>query len=219
MKDYLKLYQEYYNLRLKRYEGNEEYTNSYHSEKAIYEAIVSCSNLEEFKEKLGNLNEENAVALMKDQYTIRHRHYEEINQPLKAASCKRILERAAQAANSTELMSIVYEEEHRLMLELTADSIHPFDDFTHLENMEVWGQADVPEKYKGQYQQFVQEEENRIRERYRMQQETLQKFVPGWKFSFEKVMEDRHRRLLPFPDDVIHKNISNTKKFLLKYAS
>ncbi len=89
MADYLEEYKTYHRLRMQRYQNNPEYKNSYESEKAIYEAIASCNTLEEFKDKLGNLNEKNALALIIDEYSIRLKHYEEIKEPIRVDGCKR----------------------------------------------------------------------------------------------------------------------------------
>ena len=75
MSNYLQDYKAYYQLRMKRFEGNPDYIKSFESEKAIYNAIASCNTLEEFKDKLGDLNEKNAIALIIDEYSIRLKHY------------------------------------------------------------------------------------------------------------------------------------------------
>lgn len=214
MQDYLKHYQEYYRLRMLRYEGNQDYINSYNSEKAIYEAILSCTTLEEFKTKLGNLNEKNAIALVIDQYTIRLRHYEAMQETIKADSCKKILEKIKTVNNVSGLMALVQEEEKNLMQNMTADAIQPFDDFLYLENLQIWNEADVPEKYKASYKRYADAEKVAMKERYQQQAKAIRDFVPDWTFSFNRVHESRHRRLLPYPDEVIQQNILLTEQIL-----
>ena len=79
-------YIEYYKARVKKYENNPLYRNSYQTEKAIYDAIAGANDLDEFKTRLeqGNLTVKNAIALVKDQENARKKFYEEINQPIKA---------------------------------------------------------------------------------------------------------------------------------------
>lgn len=214
MKDYLKLYQEYYRLRMLRYEGNHDYTNSCNCEKEIYEAIKSCQSLDEFKTKLGNLNGKNAVALVIDQYTIRYRFYAEMGETAKAGCCKRITEKAKTISNVTDLMTMVNEEEHQLMLSLTADTIHPFEDFVNLENMEIWQDAEVPEKYKSQYKELAEKEKESIKEKFQRQKEAVRNMVPGWNFSLELINEFRHRRLLPYSDETVLRNKLLTEQIL-----
>src|SRR4051812_30940781 len=86
-------YIEYYKARLKKYENNPMYRNSYESEKALYDAIASCAQLEDFKNKVeeGKLPFKNAVALMKDQETAREKYYLSIKEPIRAQESTDIL--------------------------------------------------------------------------------------------------------------------------------
>ncbi|MGB3008189.1 MAG: hypothetical protein WBC06_16870 [Chitinophagaceae bacterium] len=214
MPNYLQDYKAYYQLRMKRFEGNPDYIKSFESEKAIYEVIASCNTLEEFKDKLGDLNEKNAIALIIDEYSIRLKHYEEIKEKIRAEGCKRIIEKTKNINTVTELMTMVSEEENKTSLEITADTINPFNDFGFLERMQVWEEAEVPEKYKSRYRQYADEEKKRLKEAYAAEEKNLNDWQPGWKFNFELIQEERHRRLLPYPDEVINKNIHTIKSLL-----
>lgn len=204
MHDYLQEYKTYYQLRMERYENNPDYTHSYRSEKNIYEAINSCNQLEEFKDRLGHLNEINAVALVMDEYQLRLRHYQELQQPIWVSGCQRILAAASQISQVAELITRVTSEQNRISLELTTDSIAPFDNLAYLERIELWREAEVPEKYQKKYQQYAEEEVIRYQQAFQTQEQAMQQWQPGWVFDFERIREDRHRRLLPIPDEVLH---------------
>ena len=62
-----KEYIEYYQSRLKKYEKNPLYINSYQSEKALYDAIANAANIEEFGNTVESLNlaVKNAIAWLK----------------------------------------------------------------------------------------------------------------------------------------------------------
>lgn len=212
MPNYLDEYKAYYQLRMLRYEGNPDYPNSYQSEKAIYTAITSCTVLEEFKDKLGNLNDKNASALLIDEYTIRLRHYEAIKEPIKAEGCKRIIENAATIDNVADLITMVNEEENKISLAITADTINPFNETGYLERIEVWATADVPDKYKKRYGQYAEEEKKNLINAFTEIEKAIHNWQPGWVFDFNRIQEDRHRRLLPFPDGVIDKSIQTIKE-------
>jgi len=199
---------------MKRYEGNEDYPNSFQSEKAIYEAIASCSVLEEFKDKLGNLNGRNAVALVLDQYAIRLRHYEAIKEPIRAAGCRRILEKAKAIEDAASLITMINEEENKTSLAITADTINPFPDFGYTERIEIWEEAEVPARYKERYRQYAGEEQQNLRKAWAETEKAISNFQPGWTFDFARIPEERHRRLLPFPDEVINRNIDTIKAIL-----
>ncbi len=211
MPNYLEDYKTYYRLRMQRYENNPDYKNSYESEKAIYEAIASCNVLEEFKNKPGNLNEKNAVALIVDEYNIRLKHYNEIKEPIRAEGCIRIIEKAKTIDKVAELITMVGEEENKTMLAITADSISPFDDAGYLERIELGEKAEVPDKYKASYLQYANEEKQNLVNTYNNTEKNLNNWEPGWKFNFDRIWEERHRRLLPFPDATIQDNILKIK--------
>lgn len=212
--DYLREYQDYYRLRMQRFEGNPDYARSYAAEKAVFEAIDSCHTLEEFKDKSGDLNERCAVALVLDQYSIRLKHYEGMKETVRAAGCKRILEKAGQFTAVTDLITMVNEEENRTNLELTADTIHPFPDSGWLERREIWSEAEVPEKYKARYMQYAADEEKNLRHAYAEQEKQIRNWQPGWAFDFNRITEERHRRLLPLPEEELQQQIQLTQQLL-----
>ena len=212
MPNYPDDYKSYYKLRMQRYEGNPDYPNSYQSEKAIYDAIASCKMLEEFKDKLGKLNEKNASALIMDEYTIRLRHYEEIKEPIRADGCKRIIEKAKAIDHVSALITMVNEEENKTSLAITADTISPFNDLGYMERIEIWEAADVPDKYKKHYQKNEEEEKQNLRSSYAETEKAIRNWQPGWAFDFTRIHEIRHRRLLPIPDNVINQYIQTTKE-------
>lgn len=212
MTDYLKDYKAYYQLRMLRYEGNPDYPNSYQSEKAIYTALASCTVLEEFKDKLGSLNDKNAAALLIDEYNIRLSHYEEIKEPIKVEGCKRIIQQAATIGNVADLITMINEEENKTSLVITADTINPFPDFGYLERIEIWETADVPDKYKNRYQQYADEEKKNLNNSYTETEKAISIFQPGWKFDFDRIKEERHCRVLPFPDELIDTSIQKIKE-------
>ncbi len=79
-------YKLYYKARMDKYENNPLYLYSYQSEKALSDAMQSCNQLADFKEKLGDLNVKNAIALIKDQETARLAHYSNLREEKRAIS-------------------------------------------------------------------------------------------------------------------------------------
>ena len=168
--------------------------------------------LEEFKDKLGNLNDKNASALLIDEYNIRLRHYEDIKEPIKAEGCKRIIEKAAAIDNISELVTMVNEKENKTSIAITADTINPFNETGFLERIDIWATADVPDQYKDRYRQYAEEEKKNLIKAYEEIEKAISNFQTGWEFDFNRIKEERHRRLLPFPDEVIEKSIQNIKE-------
>lgn len=214
MSNHLEGYKKYYQLRMQRYENRPEYSRSYVAEKAIYEAIASCNTIDEFKDKLGNLNEKNATALAMDEYEIRLEHYESMNETVKANGCRRILEKIKDIADVQQLMTIINEENNQLNLDITADSIYPFPETGWLERYEMWKDAEVPGKFRKQYDEYAEEERSGLKQAWQMATQEIQNFQPGWTFDFERILEERHLRLLPVPVGIVREQIAFTKKLL-----
>ncbi|MFZ1786096.1 MAG: hypothetical protein WAU23_12905 [Ferruginibacter sp.] len=214
MIDYLEAYKQYYFVRMKRYEGNTDYNNTFAAEKALFDIINSCKTLEEFKSKMGNANEQIAIALVTDQQQIRLGHYNEINEVIKAESCRRIIEKAKQLNNSTDLISMVNEEQNAVNIAIATDTISPFDDTGYLENIEICEQAKVPDTYRERFSAYAREQKTKLKNGYSDIENEMNKWKPGWQFDFEKINEERHRRLLPYPDEVILEQKRLTQQIL-----
>ncbi|HAA00481.1 MAG TPA: hypothetical protein PK637_10940 [Flavobacteriales bacterium] len=200
MTDYLKEYQEYYRVRMQRYENDPEYTDSYQSEKAIYEAIAGVNEMEGFRERLGNLNELNAVAYTRDKQRMYLRHFESMQETVRAQTPKRIMDKAPSYEKVMDLIEMINNEEAKGMLEITADSVSPFDNWILLEYIELYSKADVPEQYKSTYKKYIDDYTKDQRERLAHSEGEIGKFVPGWKFKKDLPTEFRHRRKFPVND-------------------
>jgi hypothetical protein len=216
MTNYLEAYKQYYLLRMKQREGNTDYSNTYAAEKQLFEIINSCATLEAFKDKIGNANEQVAMALVTDEQNIRLRHYEEIKETVKAACCRRILEKVKLCNNVSELISMVNEEQNLSNIEITTDTISPFADVLFLENLEIWEKAEIPAAYKEKYAAYANEESANIKNAYAAIEKEMNNWQPGWKFNFEKIDEERHRRLLPYSNEIVAAQIKLTQQILNK---
>lgn len=213
--DYLKDYQEYYKARMDRYENDPDYANSYQSEKAIYEAIMSVNEMVNFKDALGNLNEKNAVALSIDEYTIRYNHYTTLKENLRALGPKRIIDRAPSYENVFDLMTMIGEEENKSMIEIAMDDVSFFtDNWFMLDRIEMYEQADIPSSYKSEYRSRADKYKTDLRQRYNDVTEERRKWDPNWKFNFNLIFEERHRRLIPYSDEHINEKIAQFKSIL-----
>lgn len=215
MVDYLNDYIEYYRVRMDRYYNDPDYANSYQSEKAIFEAIAGCKELGDFKDRLGNLNELNAVALSKDEYKIRLDHYLSIQENIRALGPKRILEKADQFNEVFNLMTMIGEEENRNMIEVSMDDISIFRDaWPMMDQIEIYEQANVPSEYKAERLKYANEIKEGLRERYHETTLERRKWQPDWKFNFELIWEVRHRRTIPYDDGQVKEKIGQLKNIL-----
>lgn len=214
MSDLLQEYKEYYRVRAERYAGNPNYKNSYEAEKNLSEAMQGCSELGEFKDRLGNLNNICAIALTKDKYLMEKAFFEEMQEPIRGAVSERILEKADEYTEVFDLINMVNEEETRGMREVTLDEANRV--FHHcwmmLDRIETYSQAEVPKAYQAEMQENVKYYADSIREMIKETEEQMQMLDPSWRHNPDIVKEYRHRRLLPYRDEHIDEQIAKYKK-------
>lgn len=215
MHDYHQEYKEYYQLRMQRYEGNPDFPHSYQSEKAIYEAIASCKELGEFREKLGNKNELNAIAFTKDREGLRAKHYLSLQEVVRARGPQRIVARADSCNGLNELFLMVGEEDNKNMIEIALDNTYFFRDaFAACARIEVYEQAEVPSGYRSSYRSRVEKEKADLRSALEDHEHSLQAWDPNYRVNLELIWEPRHRRLLPFPDEVLRRRLEMIRSIL-----
>lgn len=212
-------YLDYYRLRMKKYENNPLYKNSYESEKNMYDALNSCEKLEDFRAKVENENLplKNAIALTKDQSLARKELYESIKEFIRKKASVQTLEMLETVQTVNELTKRANEIEASVGIEISIDQMTWFfySDFIAMENIEVWQNAEIPaEWHKEIHEEWVQES---MTEGKKTWQNNIvpesQKWSPDWKFNFDLIWEDRHRRLIPVPDEIVKKRIQQFKTY------
>lgn len=212
-------YMEYYHVRMKKYENNSLYPHSYQSEKELYEAIANSKDLEEFGRKVeeGNLAVENAIALVKDQETARKNLYQELKEQIRLHAPLRILDVVDTVTTDTELVNSVSEIEGEVNVEITLDlcTDQIYHDLMILEEIEVYQKAEVPDEWKKEInQEHPQELIDQGRKDWMDHVlPNAQQWDPHWQYDFDLIWEERHRRLLPIPDQVLKKRIEQFKSY------
>ncbi|UKN01156.1 hypothetical protein K6119_15610 [Paracrocinitomix mangrovi] len=207
-------YKAYYKARMDRWEGNPLYPNSYQSEKALFEAMNSCNELIEFKDKIGDLNIKNAIALVIDKETARLKHFEELQETVRALGPKFTLERIGNASTDIEVAQIATEAEHEAMILISVDLMidHFYSDIIpRLETLQMLKTIEGAEKYQSDIDYSIQEEIRLIKENVQLLEDNAQNWQQGWKFNPDLVWEFRHRRKIPLPDEVLQKRMNEYK--------
>ena len=212
-------YCEYYKSRMQKYENNSIYKNSYKSEKALYDAINSSADLDEFGKKVEkeNLAVKNAIALVKDHETARAELLEDLKEYIKLHAPLRILETLDSVKTDIELVNKVSGIEADVNIETTLDLMtdYFYYDFQILEEIEAYENAEVPDKWKSEInKEYPQSMIDSGRETWA--KEVLPRvwnWDPDWKFNFDSIWEERHRRLIPVPDESIKKRIEQFKRY------
>ena len=210
-------YKAYYLTRSKRYAGNPNLKRSAAAEKALSDALQSCSKLEEFKDKMGNKNELCATALTLDQAEYRMRVFTELKETVRAKGEAQILKVCEPIENVTQLIQtsvdIMLENSKEISEDTMAVGFFKGVIF-QLERIDAYDQAEVPAEYQSKMKQWAEDERKSIRDGHKSHVEETRKFHPNYTFKTELLWEHRHRRLIPLPDDVLTKRINQLNNIL-----
>ena len=212
----LEEYKAYYRARSQRYADNPKYQNSYNAERALYEAMDSCNELAEFRDKLGNLNELCAVALIKDEHQIERDFYREHKETVRILMSQRVLERVEGCDNVMDAMNAVQEESSKNSLEISMDEWQrEFQyDWKQLDDIEIFRNAEVPDAYKARMQETADDIQNRLLKSISDGEEEARKFQPDFTFKPELNLEHRHRRLIPYKDEHVQEQVNRYKTMI-----
>jgi hypothetical protein len=215
MDQLLEDYKSYYKARMDRYEGSELYKNSYASEKALYEAMASCSQLEEFKDKIGNLNIKNAIALVKDKELARKKNFEQMKETVRAKGPAEILENIDKANDINEVIRISNEIDQKNMVEISVDGFTDvfYDKIKFLEDIEIFEKAVIPDKWKSLQESSKKRAISDLCQRYDDNEKTAHQWKENWTFDYNLIWEERHRRKIPLSDEIVKRRIEETKKY------
>ena len=207
-------YQAYYKVRMERYEGQPLRAHSYASEKALYDAIASCQQLEEFKDKIGNLNIKNAIATVKDREKAFLDHYQSLQETVRAKEAEMTLARIDAAASDMDVVEIASKASQEALVLITLDLFtdHFYTDIIpRLETIDVLRNMDAPEKYAADIQKSIQTEKADIKEGVAKLEEDAQSWKSGWKFNPDLIWEHRHRKKIPLPNEVLKQRLNEYK--------
>ena len=209
-------YKAYYAVRAEKYAGNQNYSNYYVAEKRLSDAIHSCSELGEFKDKMGDLNERCATALSMDKFIMEQKHFEKHQETVRILLSNRILEKIDLCNNTNDLFTMIGEESNKSAVEVSMDEANQFfvDNWEYLDLIEVYLNAEVPEKYKADMNRWANDLREGILEGARSTEENNQHWEEGWKLNPEIIAEYRHRRLLPYTDEQIQVQIERFKEII-----
>lgn len=210
-------YLEYYRVRMEKYRNEPIFANSFAAEKAICDALESSASLEEFKEKMeqGQLALNNARAQVYDKETARKKMYDELAEKVRVRAPERILDILGTATSDMDLISKVNKIETDTNIEISIDLFTSvfYSDFLMMENLEVWENADIPSEWKKEFDDWARERVEEDRKVWKEQYiRRAREWKPDWEFNVDLIWEDRHRRVIPVPDEIITKRIAQFKK-------
>lgn len=210
----LEEYKEYYRVRAERYADNPNYKHSYEAEMKVSEAIQSCNALEEFKDKLGNLNEKCANALIKDQYIMRRDFYKEMQEHVRILGPERILEKVDEIETALDIAQMVVEETNKNSIEISMDESTLLGEWKLLDDIEVYENAEVPGKYKSDMMKIVEDAKKSLIRNVERLEENNAPWQEGWRLNPELIWEHRHFRLSPYKREDVEEQLQKYRSII-----
>ena len=216
MADFLQEYKDYYSVRAEKYAENPNYQNTYNAEKALSDAMQSCAVLEEFRDKIGNLNELCGVALIKDEYLMENAHFTKHKETVRVKASEQVLQKTDSITEIMELMSAVTEIENANSIKISMDESHREfqSDWDQLDEITIYENAVVPDNYKQQMMQTAQKIKSSIISGINDLEKNHNEWQAGWRINPDLNMEYRHRNLLPYSDEHIIEQLAKYKSII-----
>ena len=216
MTDLLAEYKAYYRTRANRYAQDPDYQHTFEAENKLAEAMESCQELEAFRNKVGNLNELCAIALVKDDAKLEYKLYTELKENIRKLGPERILDKADQCSTAQEIITLVQEELNKNSVEIAMDELvrEAFHDWSGLEYIDELENAIVPNHRKAENQKQADKKKVKMKANIEELEDRLKEWEENWKVNLDLIWEERHFRLLPYPKEAIEKRFREMRAII-----
>jgi len=205
--DLLEKYKAYYAVRAKRYAGNSNYKHTFEAEQRLSEAMQSCSSLEEFRERIGNLNEQCALALIKDQYLMELAHFQKHHENIRVKEAERVLAETDSCNGVQDAMKLVGRISSEVSTMISMDESHADTFLGNLHVMEhylIFSNAEVPDQYKHLVQENAEQKRNALIETMVNAENNNNAWQQHWTLHPDVCFEQRHFRHCPISAEHLH---------------
>lgn len=212
----LEEYKAYYKTRADRFKDNPNYKNSFIAEQDLSSAMQSCDELIEFKEKVGNKNIKCGIALVQDKYEMRKQHYTDMQETIRLSVVNDVIESVVEAKTAMDVATKVTDVETKGMIKISMDESNRemLTDWYLLDRVEIYENAEVPDKYKSKLQDWATEiKDNLVKSNLSLEQ-NHNEWEAGWKHKPELILEHRHKRLFPYKPEHIEEQLNKYRNIL-----
>jgi len=216
MSDLLQQYKAYYKTRASRFAGNSKYSNSFKAESDLANAMISCNELSEFKDKIGDLNEKCAIALVQDEHLLEQAFFNKHQEVVRVEIANRILEKLSNVSDTGELITMVNNVSTDVMIEISVDEANRLFQYEwgRLDKIDIYENAEVPGEYKSKLKEWAEEERQKLIQAVTDEEDNSNKFKSGWKYTPDVNLEHRHRRLIPYSDQHLNEQLAKYKSIV-----
>ena len=203
-------YKAYYQVRVDRFRDNPKYKNTFAAETELNNAMQSCAELIEFKDKIGDKNEKCAVAVVQDKYLLFKDRYEKMQETVRLSCTNKILDKVVDCENVSEVITLVGDLEVKNGIEISMDEANRLfhDRWDQMDEIEIYENADVPSKYQDVMDRWASEARQSVLEAVVSEEKNNDAWESGWKLTPQVILEHRHRRLLPYSDEHVNEQLA-----------
>lgn len=212
-------YKAYYLTRSKRYANNPHFKRSAQAEKNLSDAMQACSSMNDAMGggEMAKLAQLCATALLLDQSQYRNEVYTELKETIRAKGHANLLSKCSSIDNTTDLVrestEILLNNSKEISEDLGTVSYFK-SSLSKLEEIEEYENAEVPSGYQDEMKRGAARSKEELKNSLATSQEEFRKYHPNYQFNWDILWEDRHRRMIPLPDDILTKRINQIKNII-----
>lgn len=213
----LEEYRAYYKARTERYAGNPHRKHSYEAEKKLSDLFDRYDTLEEIGQNLGHLNVDCAFAGERDQYEMESEYYESVQEPVRKKGADDILANLDKYTDLNDMMTMVTDQTNKNSVEVMSDEGSGkalLENWKRIDEIDIYNNAVVPAKYKSNMMEAVANTKKSIVEDIKSTEDTLGKWIEGWRMKPELTREYRYRLIMPYSDEEIEAHLKKFKNII-----
>ena len=213
----LEEYRAYYDARTERYANNPLMKHSYEAEKKLRDLFYRYDNLDEIGQNLGRLNTDCAFATWRDQYEMESEYYESVQEPVRKKGADDILANLDKYTDLNDMMTMVTDQTNKNSVEVMSDEGSGkalLENWKRIDEIDIFNNAVVPAKYKSNMMESVANTKKSIVEDVKSTEDTLGKWIEGWRMKPELTREYRYRHIIPFSDEELEEHLKKFKNII-----
>jgi hypothetical protein len=209
--DRLEEYLDYYRVRAAKYVGSPIYQQTAANERALLEAFERAPTIEEAAPDVVACSQRAAAALVIDQERARAAFYDEIDEPFRARASREVLAAVEGLSDPVEVVNVAASVRAAAQnAEVVDELVRSFEsDLDALELLEVYTSPDIPQRWQADYAQAAADTVAGLARVWREERlPAARQWDPAWTLRYETLWETRHRRRIPFSDEMLGRRIA-----------
>jgi hypothetical protein len=205
-------YCDYYRARAARFAANPLYPATAAAEAALADAVAQATSMADLQQRVvgGELALACGKALARDQAAARAEVYARCAETVRAQAPAEVLAGVDGVGDAAALAALTSGAEQRAGQAITVDELARLWSLSlpALENIETWQTARVPDRWRRELDRFAAEATHAEREGWASVNAQAQQHAAGWRLDDARAREERHRRLVPVPDEAFARRLA-----------